>query len=582
MGKFTVDEADKRFDAVTDKGAADLTASDKMFDDQIALNDKTYDDAIGKYTIDENDGVTTAVEQLMDAKKQQTEANVAQIEQQKVQEGKKFDKTVADSYGEYRRNIDPHGVNAEKIASMGLSDSGFAEGSKVAMLVSHQNEVAIARASYDQAVMNYNNMIINARNQNSVELAQMALDALEKQTTLSLEKIANHDELVRLKASARLEIEKQTAVNYQSVLDQINLENANNADWEKFELNYGLDAMNYELKVKEFNEGIRQFDEEIARLKAEDASANAYKIQQLELQKEELEQRKKEHEDSQGSLYLNDGAEDGNGGNDGGVEPTSTVHTTKVAEYLTNGDAYGATEYLETTFKNGGMTKQEYQGAFFDIAMSMTGNVTAQNIGESIKELEMWKKHGRLTEADFTELSKYCYQKIGTAVSPEDIGFDTSKANGGGLGNRFIINGTDYTATKFWNYGTLSKTFNGIATGKENVNPEVGTVVRYDGKTYAYTKDGWRKMEARNWEDTVGDEIDKYWSMKKGTPTHTAEEPSAMESLTESEKKSVWKTYEDAAKAGHSNIKTQREWARSKEGCSTYEDYLAKMYKRYA
>lgn len=44
-----------------------------------------------------------------------------------------------------------------------------------------------------------------------------------------------------------------------------------------------------------------------------------------------------------------------------------------------------------------------------------------------------------------------------------------------------------------------------------------------------------------------------------------------------------WKSYSDASAAGYSNIMTNSEWARRKSstGCSTYQEYLDKMYSKY-
>lgn len=280
--RFKVDPNDPRLTSVKAEGEAKITESNTMYDAAISTSDKAYDDAIGNYKIDANDGVTTATEAVIDAKNAQTEATVAQINQQKEQAKKDYLDTAANEYAEYREAVNPYGVNAEKIASMGLSNSGYSEGSKVAMYVAYQNAVATAKASLDQAIVSYDNMIVNARNQNSVEIAQIALEALEKADELAIQKIATHNQLVKDKADAQIRIEANNQTKYQSVLDQINTENLYNYEAEN-------DARNYQLELDKYYEGIRQHDEEMDRLRANDEINNAYTKAQTEAINKELE-----------------------------------------------------------------------------------------------------------------------------------------------------------------------------------------------------------------------------------------------------------------------------------------------------
>lgn len=52
-------------------------------------------------------------------------------------------------------------------------------------------------------------------------------------------------------------------------------------------------------------------------------------------------------------------------------------------------------------------------------------------------------------------------------------------------------------------------------------------------------------------------------------------------SASSNTKPAKWTSYKQAADAGYSNIMTQTEWARRKSGCSTYQEYLDKMYAKY-
>ena len=63
----------------------------------------------------------------------------------------------------------------------------------------------------------------------------------------------------------------------------------------------------------------------------------------------------------------------------------------------------------------------------------------------------------------------------------------------------------------------------------------------------------------------------------------TIRENKSSSSSSSSPSSGKWKSYSDASKAGYSNIMTKSEWARRKAstGCSTYQEYLDKMYAKY-
>ncbi|MBR6560132.1 MAG: hypothetical protein IKT75_03155, partial [Alistipes sp.] len=63
----------------------------------------------------------------------------------------------------------------------------------------------------------------------------------------------------------------------------------------------------------------------------------------------------------------------------------------------------------------------------------------------------------------------------------------------------------------------------------------------------------------------------------------TIRENTSSSSSSSSSSSGKWKSYSDASAAGYSNIMTQSEWARRKAstGCSTYQEYLDKMYAKY-
>jgi hypothetical protein len=86
--------------------------------------------------------------------------------------------------------------------------------------------VATARESYNQAVLNYNNSIKEARLQNNSALAQIAYEALQAQLELSLAGFQYKNNLILEQANTKRQVESEYYNRYLSVLDQINKEKA--------------------------------------------------------------------------------------------------------------------------------------------------------------------------------------------------------------------------------------------------------------------------------------------------------------------------------------------------------------------
>jgi DNA polymerase III alpha subunit (gram-positive type) len=186
-----------------------------------------------------------------------------------------------------------------------MAGTGFSESSQVSMYNTYQNRVVTARESYNQAVMNYNNAIKDARLQNNAVLAEIAYQSLQQQLELSLQGFQYKNQLILEQANKKTELENTYYGRYMDVLNQINQENALAEEQRQFNQNYALSMQqmqeeirqynqSYSLQVKEYEEGIRQFNEEIARLKAKDKQEHQREIQQLELQKKQYELEKQQ------------------------------------------------------------------------------------------------------------------------------------------------------------------------------------------------------------------------------------------------------------------------------------------------
>ena len=297
--------------------AYDVNYDDERFtqvesDKQEALSDleQTYGGMIGEsdsYYQAQIDASKEWADKQSALQQEQTDFTIEQIEQQKGQAEKDYTKEQSGAYVDWQKQSNRYGVEAERQASAGMDGTGFSESSQVGMFNAYQNRVATARESYNQAVLNYNNAIKDARLQNNAVLAEIAYQALQTQLELSLQGFQYKNNLILEQANKKVELDNAYYNRYLDVLNQINTEKAFEENVRQYNQNYELSVKQYEESVRQFNqeyslkkaeyeEGIRQFNEEIARLKKKDEQEYKLQIQQLELNKKKLAQEQKQWE----------------------------------------------------------------------------------------------------------------------------------------------------------------------------------------------------------------------------------------------------------------------------------------------
>lgn len=200
-----------------DKSAA-LSEAENTYDGMIDNAEKHYQDQI-------NVSKEWADKQSQ-LQQEKTDFAIDQIEQQKAQVQKDYTKEQSSAYADWQKQSNKYGVNAEQQAAAGMTGTGYSESSQVSMYNTYQKRVAMARESYNNAVLNYNNAIKDARLQNNAALAEIAYQALQQQLELSLEGFQYKNQLVLDKASKKTGLESMYYGRYQDVLQQINTENA--------------------------------------------------------------------------------------------------------------------------------------------------------------------------------------------------------------------------------------------------------------------------------------------------------------------------------------------------------------------
>lgn len=226
-----------------------INSSDKFYNEQIQAS-KDY------------------AKQQQDLQNQKTQQAIDVINQNKDKTQKDYIKEQKGAYADYQKQIDPYSVNAENLASNGLSNSGYSETSKVSMYNTYQNRIATARESLNTAILNYDNAIKEAQLTNNTTLAEIAAEALKNQQELALQGFQYKNTLIQTKQQQLQELGTRYDNKYQNMLSQINNELSSKRDL--FNTLSGLLTQR-----KQLEENIRQANAEMA-----------YKREQLAYQKE--------------------------------------------------------------------------------------------------------------------------------------------------------------------------------------------------------------------------------------------------------------------------------------------------------
>ena len=215
---ITVNYDDERFGKVESDKQQAMTELEQTYGGMINDTDKYYQAQI--------DASKQWADTQSKLQQEQSDFAIEQIEQQKNQAHKDYLKEQSGAYVDWQKQSNEYGANAEKQANVGMQNTGYSESSQVAMYTAYQNRVSVARDSYNRAVLNYDNAIKDARLQNNAALAEIALEALQKQLELSLAGFQYKNQLVLDKANQKINLENQYYNRYLDVLNQINTENA--------------------------------------------------------------------------------------------------------------------------------------------------------------------------------------------------------------------------------------------------------------------------------------------------------------------------------------------------------------------
>lgn len=262
MASYDVNYNDSRFTQVEQEKQSEL---DKY--------NQTYD-----ALIDERNQFTNQQQDLVD-KWEETQKQIAndnlnhQIDlynQKKDKAEQDYQKEAKASYIDYQKEVDKYGVSRENVVNNGLSNSGYAESSKVDMYNTYQNRITTARESLNNIKLEFDNAIKEAQLANNATLAENALAALQQKLEIALEGFDYKTEQENNKLNWNYNINNTYYDRYKDVESQINYEN---------EQAEAIRQFNEQLAYQKEQQRLEQqrWEQELAYQKEQDAIANAQK-----------------------------------------------------------------------------------------------------------------------------------------------------------------------------------------------------------------------------------------------------------------------------------------------------------------
>lgn len=259
---MAVNYNDERFTQVENEKQAEL---DKY--------NQTYDNLINErkdFTNQQQDLVNQWENTQKDIANQNLEYQKDLINQQREKAEQDYQKEAKASYIDYQKEVDKYGVSRENVLANGLSNSGYAESSKVDMYNTYQNRVSTARQSLNNAKIEFDNAIREAQLQNNATLAENALKALQQKLDIALEGFNYKTDQENNKLNWNYNLNNTYYNRYKDVESQINYEN----EQEEAIRRYNEEM---EFKKQQLAQQQAQWEREFAYQQQQDAISNSQK-----------------------------------------------------------------------------------------------------------------------------------------------------------------------------------------------------------------------------------------------------------------------------------------------------------------
>ncbi len=354
---MAVDYNDERFNKVENEKNNSLNNVTNQYDQMIQQSDKFYQD--------QANAVKDYQKQQAELQQQQTDLVIQKQEQAKEQANKAYQKEQKGAYTDYQKATDQFGVNAEKLAQNGLTNTGYAESTRTNAYNTYQNRYMMARETYNTAILNYDNAIKEAQLANSSAMAQLAYETLQKQLELALQGFQYKNSLLESKMNALNAENDRYYQRWRDVLEQLNVEN--NFEEQQRQFN---EQMNFNKQQAEQDQANWQREFDFNQQQAQQDQANWEREFNFSQQQAEQEQAnwEKEYALSQASktVSLSSGS--------GGSSRSSSGGETSVVLSVPNTPNYGTGyETALNKAKNLANVKNILTGKTIDIQNNLPG-----------------------------------------------------------------------------------------------------------------------------------------------------------------------------------------------------------------
>lgn len=198
--------------------------------------------------------------------------NQLQREQEKADLGKKkaeeeFNKEAIASKNAYYDFANPYGVQRELQVQQGLGNSGYSETVKSQAWTAQQNRTAQARATMNQAKLQFDEDMKDARLNNDVLKAQLALDTLKMKQDETLRNFNYRSDMMQTRLANSQALDSEYNNRYNTIWNQINTENQQKEAIRQFN-------KNYELQQNQLKQDQNQFDAKMQYQKDRDKVAD--------------------------------------------------------------------------------------------------------------------------------------------------------------------------------------------------------------------------------------------------------------------------------------------------------------------
>lgn len=266
---------EERYQKLANEKQAALDKSTQTYEDLINQNN-VYSQGVDTYL---NNYQTTQNDIYDKQLAYQTELQ----NQNKEKAERNFQKEAQASKNAYYDFINPYGVQAEIQAQNGLAGSGYSETAKSQAWTTQQNRTAQARASMNEAKLQFDNAIKEAQLNNDTQKAQLALQILEQKQNEMLRSFNYTSEARQNQLNNYQNLDSDYNNRYNTLYNQIADEKAKAEAIRQYEQNFLEQQRQYNQSLAQAQrqweaeqaEKQRQYNETLAFQKAQAAQDQA-------------------------------------------------------------------------------------------------------------------------------------------------------------------------------------------------------------------------------------------------------------------------------------------------------------------